>query len=72
MKEARTLKVTQVKSGIGFPARQKRILRALGLGKMHRTVRLPDNQAVRGMVRAIPHLVRIEAEEGGTPTGEAS
>ena len=67
---AATLRVTQVRSGIGFTVRQKRILRALGLGKMHRTVELPDNDAVRGMIRAIPHLVEVE-EPARVAAGEA-
>jgi len=64
------LRVTQVRSGIGYAERQKRILRALGLGKMHRTVELPDNDAVRGMVRAIPHLVRVEEAAAPSPRKE--
>ncbi len=51
--------IEQYGSGIGCIARQKRILKALGLRHpRHRVVR-PDNPAVRGMVEAIPHLVRI-------------
>jgi large subunit ribosomal protein L30 len=57
-----TIRVTQVRSGIGFAKPQRRILRALGLGKMHRTVELPDSDAVRGMIRAISHLVRVEGD----------
>jgi large subunit ribosomal protein L30 len=66
-----TLRVTQIKSGIGYSVRQKRILRSLGLGKMHRTVELPDNDSVRGMLRAVPHLVRVESEAGDSSPEEA-
>jgi large subunit ribosomal protein L30 len=62
-----TLRVTQIKSGIGYSVRQKRVLRALGLGKMHRTVELPDNDSVRGMLRAVPHLVRVESGGDSSP-----
>ena len=57
-----TVRVTQVRSGIGFAKTQRRVLRALGLGKMHRTVELPDNDAVRGMIRTISHLLRVEGD----------
>ena len=63
--------VWELETGIGYAERQKRILRALGLGKMHRTVELPDNDAVRGMVRAIPHLVRVEEAAAPSPAKEA-
>ncbi len=54
-----TIRIEQYRSGIGCIERQKRTLRALGLRRpRHRVVRT-DNPAVRGMVRAIPHLVRI-------------
>jgi large subunit ribosomal protein L30 len=57
------LKITLTRSPIGFPEKQKRTARALGLTKMHRTVTRPDNDQVRGMVRAIEHLVTVETEE---------
>lgn len=56
---AKTLKVTQVKSGISCPEDQKRTLKALGLGKMHRTVEQVDNEAVRGMLFKVKHLVEV-------------
>jgi large subunit ribosomal protein L30 len=55
-----TIKVRQVRSGIGYGKDQKATLRALGLGKIGRVRTLPDNPQVRGMVRKIPHLVVIE------------
>jgi len=54
------LKITQTGSGIGRPSKQKVILKTLGLGKMHRTVELPDNPSVRGMVKKVMHLVKVE------------
>ncbi len=56
---AAKIKVKQVKSGIATPETHKRILRSLGLGKLHRVVELPDHPSVRGMVAKIPHLVKI-------------
>ncbi len=57
-----TIRVEQVKSGIATPVKHKKILRSLGLGKLHRVVELPDHPSVRGMVAKIPHLVRIVDE----------
>ncbi|NLH48627.1 MAG: 50S ribosomal protein L30 [Myxococcales bacterium] len=54
------LRITQTGSGIACPPKQRVILRTLGLGKMHRTVELPDNPCVRGMVKKIIHLLKVE------------
>ena len=54
------VKVTQIKSGIGRPADQKRTLEALGLRKLNKTVILPDNASTRGMVAQVKHLVKVE------------
>jgi large subunit ribosomal protein L30 len=59
-KEAKLLRVTLVRSPIGYPLRQKRTVRALGLRRMHQTVEHPDNPAIRGMLASIPHLLRVE------------
>ena len=60
-----TITIVQYVSGIACPVRQKRVLRALGLRHPHHRVVRPDNPAVRGMVKAIPHLVRIEEDKRG-------
>ncbi len=60
---AKKLQVTLVRSPIGYNVRQKRTVKALGLRRMHQTVILPDNPAVRGMVKKIEHLVRVETIE---------
>ena len=60
---AKKLKITLIRSGINRPEPQKRTIRALGLTKMWHTSVLPDNVAVRGMIRAVSHLVKIEAAE---------
>ncbi len=54
------LKITQTGSGIGRPQKQRVVLKSLGLNKMHKTVVLPDNPCVRGMVKKVIHLVRVE------------
>jgi len=57
---AKTLKVRQVRSGIGFSRDQKATLKALGLGKIGRVRTMPDNPAVRGMIDHVRHLVVTE------------
>ena len=57
------IKITQVKSGIGRPDRQRDTLRGLGLGKLHKSSVLEDSEAVRGMIRKVSHLVAIEPAE---------
>jgi large subunit ribosomal protein L30 len=54
------LKVTQVRSGIGGQQRQKDTLRSLGLRKPGQTVIKDDKPEIRGMVRAVQHLVTVE------------
>jgi len=55
-----TLKITQVKSRIGYKKKAKATLDAMGLKKMNQTVELPDNPAIRGMIKKIEYLVRVE------------
>ena len=57
---AKELKITQVKSAIGYRSRDKATLKALGIRKMNHTVTQKDSPAMRGMVRAIAHLVKVE------------
>jgi len=59
-KEKNALRVTLVKSPIGYSKDQKATARALGLRKINQTVEHTDNPAVRGMINKIIHLVRIE------------
>ncbi len=56
----KTLRITLVKSPIGYAQRQKRTLRALGLRRMHQTVEHEDSPVIRGMVAKVRHLVRVE------------
>jgi large subunit ribosomal protein L30 len=54
------IKITQVKSGIDRPERQKKTLRALGLKKMHATKEVEATPQILGMVRTVEHLVKVE------------
>ena len=60
---AKKLRVTLIRSGINRPESTKRIIQGLGLSKMGRSVTLPDNVSVRGMIRAVSHMVRVEKAE---------
>ena len=60
---AKSLRVTLVRSGINRPEKHKRTIKGLGLAKMGVAVTLPDNESVRGMIRAVSHLVRVEKAE---------
>lgn len=57
------LRITQIKSGIGRPERQKRTLRALGLKRLNKTVLKKDSPQIKGMIRAVSHLVQVEEEK---------
>jgi large subunit ribosomal protein L30 len=54
------LKITQVKSGIGYQQNQRQTLRSLGLKRMHDTVVKEDRPEIRGMVHTVTHLVSVE------------
>ena len=59
-KSKKTLKITLLRSPIGFPKRQKGTVRALGLRRIRHTVEQPDTPAVRGMISKVSHLVKVE------------
>ena len=63
--EAKTLAVTQIRSGIGHAATYRRTLEALGLHHHQQVVRLPNTASVRGMLFKVRHLVEV------APAGEA-
>ena len=60
---ASKLKVTLVRSGINRPETQKRTIRGLGLGKLGKSVVVADNPSVRGMIRSVSHLIRVESAD---------
>ena len=57
---AEKLKITLVKSPIGAIPKQRATVEALGLKKLQKTVELPDNAAVRGMIQNVRPLVKVE------------
>jgi len=59
-KKEKTIQVTLVRSPIGYTERQKRTVKALGLRRINQTVSVVQNEAVRGMINKISHLVRVE------------
>ncbi len=56
----KTIKVTQVKSTIGHPETQKATLLGLGLTKVGKSRELEDTPAVRGMIKKVSHLIKVE------------
>ena len=60
MTNKKTVKVTQVKSSIGHGKEQIATLKGLGLNRVGRTSELEDTSAVRGMIRKVAHLVKVE------------
>lgn len=54
------IKITQVKSAIDRPKRQKLTIEALGIKKLNRSVEHDDSPAIRGMVNKVQHLVIVE------------
>lgn len=54
------LKITKVKSEIGRPEKQKKVLKGMGLTKLNKTVTLADTPQVRGMINKVIHLVSVE------------
>jgi large subunit ribosomal protein L30 len=60
MSKAKTITVKQVRSGAHYGQKQQATLRGLGLGKPQQTSVLEDTPAVRGMIRAVTHLVKVK------------
>ncbi|MGI6216353.1 MAG: 50S ribosomal protein L30 [Coriobacteriales bacterium] len=56
----KTLRVTQVKSSIGYAENQRRILESLGLGRIGRSRDHYDTPEIRGMIFKVKHLVKVE------------
>ncbi len=54
------LKITQVRSAIGRIEKQKLTIRALGIRRMNHTVEHEDTPQIRGMIRVVAHLVKVE------------
>ena len=56
----KSLKVTQLRSSIGFAKEQAKALRGLGLWRIRHSVEVPDTPAVRGLILKVRHLVRVD------------
>jgi large subunit ribosomal protein L30 len=54
------VKITQVRSLVGRPEKHRRIVRALGLKRMHMTVEHDNSPVIMGMVKKVPHLVDVK------------
>lgn len=61
-KKEKMLKVTWIKSCIGYNARQDKMIEALGFKKLGQTRMLPDNDSIRGSLHHVAHLVKVEEE----------
>ena len=59
-KKEKKVKVTLVRSTIGAVPKNRKIIEAMGLKKLHKTVELPDNDATRGMIRLVAPYVKVE------------
>jgi large subunit ribosomal protein L30 len=58
------LRITYVKSAIGYERRQKATIRALGFKRLGQTVEHDDSPVIRGMINKVQHLVAVEPAEG--------
>ena len=59
-KKQKMLRVTYVRSAIGYNKKQAKILEGLGLTKLNQTKVLPDNESIRGSIFQVKHLVKVE------------
>jgi large subunit ribosomal protein L30 len=57
------IKVTLIRSGTNRPQRHKDTIKGLGLTRLHKSVILKDSHPVRGMIRTVAHMVRVEPVE---------
>jgi large subunit ribosomal protein L30 len=57
------LRVTYIKSAIGYNVKQKQTIEALGLRRLQQVIEHPDTPAVRGMLTKVSHLVQVEEVE---------
>ncbi len=58
--KVKKLKIKLVKSVIGYPQKQREVVKGLGLRRLHHEVIRPDTPAIRGMIEKVKHLVEIE------------
>ena len=58
--ETKKLKITLVRSTIGQVPKNRATIAAMGLKKINQTVELPDNEATRGQIQKVRHMVKVE------------
>lgn len=63
MAKKQSIRIRQVKSGIGYAKEQKDTLRGLGFRRLNQVLEVEDTPAIRGMVNKVRHLVQIETGE---------
>ncbi len=64
METQKVLRITLIRSPIGYSKDQKATVRALGLRRLHQTVEKADTPAIRGMVAKVQHMLKVEEVEG--------
>jgi len=60
------IRVTWIKSGIGYEESQRKTLQTLGFHRLNQSVVIEDSNSVRGMINKVRHLVKVEEELGKT------
>jgi large subunit ribosomal protein L30 len=60
------IRITWIKSGIGYEERQRKTLATLGFHRLNQSVVFDDTNSVRGMINRVRHLVKVEEELGKT------
>jgi large subunit ribosomal protein L30 len=60
------LRITWIKSDIGYDPTQRNTLRSLGFHRLHQSIVKEDTSSLRGMINKVRHLVKVEAEIGQT------
>lgn len=68
LEKAKRLRITWVKSDIGYSLRQKGTIKALGLRRLGDVVEHDNTPTVRGMAQKVGHLIRVEAVDEGHPS----
>jgi len=59
MTETKKIRIQYYRSAISTPVKHKRVIAGLGFTRLNQVVERVDNESVRGMVKTVPHLVRI-------------
>ncbi|HUX05830.1 MAG TPA: 50S ribosomal protein L30 [Acidobacteriota bacterium] len=67
-----TIRVQQFRSVIGYDRKQRAVIKGMGFRRREQIVELPDNEASWGMIKKVPHLVRVLEPEGESKGEEKS